>query len=154
MIHIVNTVAADIRNHVGYWSTVGCRYNTVQYITILHSVTQWPRLNSQKHPISTSGYRARASTKTPHIDLWLSSWCLQQVNIMVYLLWRFGRTITLTELQQQRTIWCYSNTTSLSQLIEAGWRIYASVNYPALYQTMACRLAGAKPFSEPMLGYC
>ena len=39
-------------------------------------------------------------------------------------------------------------------LIEAEWRIYASVNYPSLGQIMACRLAGAKPLSEPMLEYC
>ena len=40
------------------------------------------------------------------------------------------------------------------KLIEAGWRIYASVNLPSLVQIMACRLVGAKPLSEPMLGYC
>ena len=32
--------------------------------------------------------------------------------------------------------------------------IYALVNYPSLVQIMACRLIGAKPFSEPMLEYC
>ena len=37
------------------------------------------------------------------------------------------------------------------KLIEAEWRIYASVNYPSLVQIMACRLVGAKPLSEPML---
>ena len=35
-----------------------------------------------------------------------------------------------------------------------GFKIYASVNLPALVQTMACRLAGAKPLSEPMLEFC
>ena len=39
-------------------------------------------------------------------------------------------------------------------LIEAEWRIYASVTYPPLDQIMACRLAGAKPLFEPMLEYC
>ena len=39
-------------------------------------------------------------------------------------------------------------------VIEAEWRIYASVNLPSLVQIMACRLTGAKPLSEPMLEYC
>ena len=39
-------------------------------------------------------------------------------------------------------------------LIEAKWRIYASVQIPTLVQIMACRLVGAKPLSEPMLEYC
>ena len=39
------------------------------------------------------------------------------------------------------------------QLIEAEWRIYASVIKPSLVQIMACRLVGAKPLSEPMLEY-
>ena len=39
-------------------------------------------------------------------------------------------------------------------LIEAEWRIYASVNEPALDQIMACRLFGAHPLSEPVLEYC
>ena len=38
-------------------------------------------------------------------------------------------------------------------LIEAVWRICASINYPSLVQIMACRLAGAKPLYEPMLEY-
>ena len=38
--------------------------------------------------------------------------------------------------------------------IEAEWRIYASIKLPALVQTMACRLVGTKPLSEPMLEYC
>ena len=41
-----------------------------------------------------------------------------------------------------------------TELIEAEWRIYASVNQPSLVQIMACRLVGVKPLSEPMLGYC
>ena len=41
--------------------------------------------------------------------------------------------------------------TEFSWLIEAEWRIYASINKPALVQIMACRLDGAKPLSEPML---
>ena len=36
-------------------------------------------------------------------------------------------------------------------LIEAEWRIYASVNIPSLVQIMACRLVGAKPLSEPRM---
>ena len=40
------------------------------------------------------------------------------------------------------------------QLIEAEWRIYASVNKPLLVQIMACRLASAKPLYEPTLEYC
>ena len=40
------------------------------------------------------------------------------------------------------------------KLIEAEWPIYASVNDPSLVQTMAWRLAGAKPLSEPILEYC
>ena len=34
------------------------------------------------------------------------------------------------------------------------WHIYASVNQPSFVQIMACRLAGTKPLSEPMLAYC
>ena len=33
-------------------------------------------------------------------------------------------------------------------------KIYVSVSYPSLVQIMACRLIGAKPLSEPMLGDC
>ena len=40
------------------------------------------------------------------------------------------------------------------KLIEAGRRIYASVNYPSLIQIIACRLGGAKPLSKSMLEYC
>ena len=39
-------------------------------------------------------------------------------------------------------------------LIEAEWRIYASVILPSLFQIMACRLAGAKPLSKSMMEYC
>ena len=35
-----------------------------------------------------------------------------------------------------------------------AYMIYVSVSYPSLVQIMACRLAGAKPLSEPMLEYC
>ena len=41
----------------------------------------------------------------------------------------------------------------LSKLIEAEWRIYASVVQPSLVQIMACRPDGAKPLSEPMMEY-
>ena len=37
------------------------------------------------------------------------------------------------------------------KLIEAGWRMYASVNEPSLVQIVACNLVGTKPLSEPML---
>ena len=48
----------------------------------------------------------------------------------------------------------YGNPTFLLlYLIEAEWRIYALVNLPSLVQIMACRLAGAKPLSEPLLEY-
>ena len=40
-----------------------------------------------------------------------------------------------------------------AQLIQAEWRIYESVNQPSLFQIVAFRLDGAKPLSEPMLGY-
>ena len=39
-------------------------------------------------------------------------------------------------------------------LIEAEWRMYASINKPSFVQIMACRLVGAKPLSEPTLEYC
>ena len=39
-------------------------------------------------------------------------------------------------------------------LIDAKWRIYASVIQPSLVQIMACPLVGAKPLLEPMLKYC
>ena len=32
--------------------------------------------------------------------------------------------------------------------------MHLSVNWPSLVQTMACRLAGAKPLSEQKLEYC
>ena len=43
---------------------------------------------------------------------------------------------------------------SFNPLIEAEGRIYASVNWPSSVQTMACRLDGARPLSEPMMEYC
>ena len=43
---------------------------------------------------------------------------------------------------------------SILKLIEAEWRIYASVIWPALVQTMVCRLDGAKPLPEPMQECC
>ena len=42
----------------------------------------------------------------------------------------------------------------IGELIEAEWRIYASVKWSSLFQLMACRLVGAKPLSDPMLEYC
>ena len=42
----------------------------------------------------------------------------------------------------------------VSKLIEAEWRIYASVNKQSLFQMMACRLSGAKLLSETMLEWC
>ena len=39
-------------------------------------------------------------------------------------------------------------------LIEAAWRIYASLKWPILFEITACRLAGAKPLFEPTLEYC
>ena len=41
-----------------------------------------------------------------------------------------------------------------NQLIEAEWRMYASVKWPSLFQVMASRLVGAQPLSEPMLENC
>ena len=41
----------------------------------------------------------------------------------------------------------------MSLLIEAKWRIYASVNLTSLVQIMARALIGAKPLPEPMLEY-
>ena len=41
-----------------------------------------------------------------------------------------------------------------NSLIDAEWRIYASINQPPLVPIMACCLAGAKQLSEPMLEYC
>ena len=40
----------------------------------------------------------------------------------------------------------------MSLLTGAEWRMYASVNHPALVQIMPCRLVRDKPLSEPMLG--
>ena len=39
------------------------------------------------------------------------------------------------------------------ELIEAEWRLYASINKPSLVQIMACRLVGAEPLSESVLKY-
>ena len=47
----------------------------------------------------------------------------------------------------------YAECISFS-LVEAEWRIYASVKWPSLFQIMACRLVDAKPLSDPMLEYC
>ena len=60
-------------------------------------------------------------------------------------------TVIHSELYDKRTS---QVTFVIYQLIEAVWRIYTSVNYPSMAQIMACRLAGAKPLSEPMLEYC
>ena len=49
--------------------------------------------------------------------------------------------------------WLHRRILMDSLIIEAGWRIYASVIWPSLVQIMACRLVGAKPLSEPMLGF-
>ena len=35
-----------------------------------------------------------------------------------------------------------------------AYAMYASISYPSSVQIMACRLAGAKPLSEPLLKYC
>ena len=42
---------------------------------------------------------------------------------------------------------------TLCWLIQAGWRIYVSMNRSALFQLMACRPFGTKPLSESMLNY-
>ena len=45
-----------------------------------------------------------------------------------------------------------SNTTLITHW---GWMTHICVGiWPPLVQIMACRLVGAKPFSEPMMGYC
>ena len=47
---------------------------------------------------------------------------------------------------------CYRFTCQpCASIIETEWRIYSSVNLPQLNHIIACRLVGAKPFSEPML---
>ena len=43
---------------------------------------------------------------------------------------------------------------NVDKLIEAEWRIYASVNLPSLVQIMTCHLLSAKPSFEPILEYC
>ena len=66
--------------------------------------------------------------------------------------------ICFGEIVHQLRAWFLRKSTHkykhISQLIEAVWRIYASVNFPSLAQIMACRLVGAKPLSKPMLEYC
>ena len=47
----------------------------------------------------------------------------------------------------------YNRATGEHNVIEAEWRIYASVIQPSLVQTMTCRLAGAKSLPETMLEY-
>ena len=49
--------------------------------------------------------------------------------------------------------WYISNSTIYTTAIYRAYTVYASVNRPSLVQIMACRLAGAKPLSEPMLEY-
>ena len=46
-----------------------------------------------------------------------------------------------------------SGRSSMPHLIEAEWRIYASIDKPSLVQMMPCRMFGAKPLSELMLTY-
>ena len=65
------------------------------------------------------------------------------------------RKVQITEYHKYMHIYEKNTSTVLfPALIEAEWRIYASVNLASLVQIMACRLAGAKPSSEPMLEYC
>ena len=47
-----------------------------------------------------------------------------------------------------------SRTCKANNHTKTKWRIYASVNSPSSVKIMACRLVGAKPFSEPMMEYC
>ena len=51
------------------------------------------------------------------------------------------------------SFWFYPSDQVGDLLTHSGWvtHVYASINKPALVQTMACRLVGAKPLSEPML---
>ena len=69
-------------------------------------------------------------------------WPTSQINT-VFFYKTFGAGV-----RQRSTSWI------IIKIIEAEWRIYASINYPSLVQIMACRLIGAKPLSEPMLEYC
>ena len=69
--------------------------------------------------------------------------------------WGIHRWITPTKSEWCRAlVMAFVLARTNFQLIEAEWRIYASVNQPSLVQIMACRLDGAKPLSEPMMEYC
>ena len=46
------------------------------------------------------------------------------------------------------------SNTLMTLFYEAGSRIYASVNYPSLVQTIACPFASNNPSYIPMLEYC
>ena len=75
--------------------------------------------------------------------------CLTHCVPLLLRLNQASQGFVFSQMQQQHP----SYTSSRYQLIEAEWRIYASVNKPSLVQII-CRLNGAKPLSEPMLEYC
>ena len=60
--------------------------------------------------------------------------------------------------RQRAIIWTNDDSlhhsASTILLIEAKWRIYASVNKPSVVQIMACCLVNGKPLSEPKMQYC
>ena len=111
-------------------------------------------------------YTAKFSIlRSPHI--WLSHLTWQMFNCLYLGYWQVGYCKLKTIGEQ--SLCCYVSVMffnmfhihlkwfakrPLSWLIEAEWRIYASVQITTLVQIMACRLIGAKPLSEPMLDYC
>ena len=68
-----------------------------------------------------------------------------------------GRMTTTSVISASRNDTNYKNINYVGwkNIIEVEWRIYMhQQNKPSLIQIMVCRLLGAKPLSEPMLGHC
>ena len=89
-----------------------------------------------------------------HFVSWPTVAYIDQDTKMKNILFRTRILYTVEQTRQNRQ---YFNKVIAKgfgyQLTEAEWHIYTSVNLPSLVQIMACRLAGAKPLSEPMLEY-
>ena len=78
---------------------------------------------------------------------WVGNYCSPHMTCKHH---NWNRTLLENELGMSNWV----NSRCITYDIEAERHTYALVNYPPLVQIMVCRLADAKPLSEPMLGYC
>ena len=154
-LYITISVVGYVYNYVGYrlevvswnpyfWADIRLSYHMISiYYTVTfqnryetyrchHETEKWIW---KRHRIHKFGIKSKIIWTRPHP-------CY--VAIFRHLL--SGLIKILRTRNTNASIWY------IYQLTEAKWRIYSSVNKPALVQIMACRLTGAKPFSESMLG--